>query len=38
MIEEIRTLTRCVSPGGAEHVVIWKGMTKHTGNNAEYTT
>ena len=32
MIEKIRTLTTCVSPGGEGHVVLWKGMKKHTGN------
>ena len=36
MIEKIITLTPCVSPGGGGHVVLWKGMTKHRGNNAEY--
>ena len=36
MIEKIRTLTSCVSPGGAGHVVLWKGMKKHTGINTEY--
>ena len=36
MIEKIRILTSCVSPGGGGHVVLWKGMKKHTGNNAEY--
>ena len=36
MIEKIRTLTRCVSPGGVGHVVLWKGMKKHRGINAEY--
>ena len=35
MIEKIRTLTPCVSPGGGGYVVLWKGMKKHTGNNAE---
>ena len=29
MIKKIRTLTRCVSPGGGGHVVSWKGMKKH---------
>ena len=36
MIKNIRTLTSCVSPGGGGHVVLWKGMKKHTGINAEY--
>ena len=36
MIEKIRTLTVCVSPGGGGHIVLWKGMKKHTGINAEY--
>ena len=38
MTENVRTLTRCVSPGGGGHVVLWKGMKKHTGinYNAEY--
>ena len=36
MIEKIRTLTRCVSPRSEGHVVLWKGMTKHTDVNAEY--
>ena len=36
MIEKIRILTICVSPGGGGHVVLWKGMKKHTGNNTEY--
>ena len=36
MIKKIRTLTRCVSPGGGGHVVLWKGMKKHADINAEY--
>ena len=36
MIEKIRTLTSCVSPGSEGHVVLWKGMKKHTGINTEY--
>ena len=36
MIEKIRTLTICGCPGGGGHVVLWNGMKKHTGNNAEY--
>ena len=36
MIEKVRTLTTCVSPGGGGHVVLWKSMKKHTGINAEY--
>ena len=35
MIEKIRKLTSCVSPGGGGHVVLWKGIKKHTGINAE---
>ena len=35
MIEKIRTLTICVSPGGGGHVVLWKDMKNHTGTNAE---
>ena len=36
MMEKIRILTICNSPGCGGHVVLWKGMKKHTGNNAEY--
>ena len=36
MIEKIRKLTSCVSQGGGGHVVLWKGIKKHTGINAEY--
>ena len=36
MIEKIRKLTSCVSQGGGGHVVLWKGMKKHTGIIAEY--
>ena len=36
MIEKIRRLTNCVSPGDEGHVVLWKCMKKHTGINAEY--
>ena len=36
MIVKVRTLTICVSPGGGGHVVLWKGMNKHTGINTEY--
>ena len=36
MIEKIRILTICVNPVRGEHVVLWKGMKKHTGINAEY--
>ena len=28
MIEKIRPLTSCVSPGGGGHGVTWKGMKK----------
>ena len=30
MIEKIRPLTNCVSPGGREHGVTWKGIMKYT--------
>ena len=36
MIEKIKTLTFCVSPGGGGHVVFWKVMKKHTGVNTGY--
>ena len=36
MIEKIGTLTSCVCSGGGGHVVLWKGMKKRTGINAEY--
>ena len=36
MIEKIRTLTACVSPGSEGHVILSKGIKKHTGINAEY--
>ena len=36
MMEKIRILTICISPGCGGHVVLWKGMKKHTGINAEY--
>ena len=36
MMEKIRILTVCISPGCGGHVVLLKGMKKHTGINAEY--
>ena len=36
MIEKIRSLTSCVSPGDGRHIVLRKGMKKYTGINAEY--
>ena len=36
MLEKIRILTSCVSPGGGGHVVLWKGIKKHTDINAAY--
>ena len=34
MIEKIRSLTGCVSPGGEGHGITWKNIKKHTCNNA----
>ena len=34
--KKIRILTICVNPGGGGHVVLWKGIKKHTGINAGY--
>ena len=36
MIVKVGTLTSCVCPGGGGHVVLWKGMKKHTGIYSEY--
>ena len=36
MIEKIRSLTVCVSPGGKGHGITWKDIEKHTRNNAQY--
>ena len=35
MIEEIRPLTCCVSPGGEGHGITWKDIKKRTRNNAQ---
>ena len=35
MIEKIRPLTGCVSPGGEGYGIIWKGIKKRTRNNAQ---
>ena len=35
MIEKIRSLTSCVSPGGGRHGITWKDIKKRTRNNAQ---
>ena len=35
MIEKIRSLTCCVSPGSEGHGITWKNIKKHTRNNAQ---
>ena len=35
MIEKIRPLTDCVSPGGGGYGITWKGMKKRTRINAQ---
>ena len=35
MIEKIRTLTSCVSPGFEGHGITWKDIKKCTRNNAQ---
>ena len=35
MIEKIRPLTPCVSPGGEGHGITWKGIKKRTRTNEQ---
>ena len=35
MIEKIRPLTDCVSPGGEGHGITWNDIEKRTRNNAQ---
>ena len=35
MIEKIRPLTGCVSPGGGGHGITWKDIKKCTQSNAQ---